>query len=475
MLRIVVDNQTAKLYGGWNRWHLDQVAAYTVFGAWFSPAYHSGSWDGKKRLYRKCPSGYYKMPSGFVDDLCALIEKDGIAYELEDNRDFLCADPVYELGGKSLQKPPYDYQADMLDAALAHNGGVIQAFTGAGKTNVAAAILKSFDVPSVFLVHRKALLYQAQKAFEAVYGHPVGIVGDGICNIEKITVAMIQTLDHKRFDSYLKNIKVFVADEVHHLESEQWTRVIGKIGAIHRYGVTATPSLVGPGRALVGYTGPIIYEILPEEGIRRGVLVPPEIYFIDYDQGSIDCTSKQSYTRGISGSTKRTAATIRHISLLAAKEARPLVLFRYLNHASILASAAARAGLKSETITGKVSQEQREAYVAKLLSGEIDVLFGQVQIMGEGVDIPELRAIINVTGMRGGGSSQSKNEAEVGRLTAQILGRGLRRFEGKDRCYYLDFNDTSHPALVAATEDRKVALRDYGYGQYFRGWSEFLV
>lgn len=477
MIRIVADNQNAIFFGKVPEHIVDRVATYVVFGSWFAPSRRQGHWDGRKRFLRKLPNqNKYKLPVGLLDEVLQEFDNEGVLYTLEDNRDFLFAEPVYDLHGKSLREPPREYQAEILDTAIANSGGVIHAFTGAGKTVIAAGIMASFDQPTLFLTHRKMLMYQTCAQLESLLQVPIGIIGDGKVRIEKFTVGMVQSLSQARFGDYLNTVKVLIGDEIHHLESKQWMNTFSKIPAVHRYGLTATPVLSGPGISLKAYTGPVIYTILPEEGISRGVLAKPNIYFADYNQYPIiGATSKQAYKQGVTTSEPRNELLVSAARMLSAANQSPLALVRFIQHGKYLKNMATYKGLRAEFLYGETPDSKKEEYIQRLVNNDLDLLLGQVQVLGEGIDIPEVRAIFNATGSRGGGSTSSKNEAECGRLTVQILGRGLRKAPGKEEMVYLDFNDTSHKSLREATKDRKQALIDAGFGKYIRNWTDFRV
>ena len=77
--------------------------------------------------------------------------------------------------------------------------------TGSGKTVVAAAMIARLGQPALFFVHTKDLLYQAKSYFENILKVPVGQIGDGVVDIQPITVATIQ--DNLESLSELKFLK----------------------------------------------------------------------------------------------------------------------------------------------------------------------------------------------------------------------------------------------------------------------------
>ena len=82
--------------------------------------------------------------------------------------------------------------------------------------------------------------------------------------------------------------------------------------------------------------------------------------------------------------------------------------------------------------------------------GDQNVLISTLSIFAEGIDIPNLDIVINAA-------------ANAGNVkTIQVLGRVLRKLEGKTGAYYLDFID-EHRMLKSASFKRRKALINEGH------------
>ena len=116
-------------------------------------------------------------------------------------------------------------------------------------------------------------------------------------------------------------------------------------------------------------------------------------------------------------------------------------------------------GLRTEVLTGEDAQERRESVIARLTNNEdgedqLDYIF-TVDIFNEGVDIPEINQVIMLR----------PTQSPV--VFIQQLGRGLRKYEGKEYVVILDFignymNNFMIP--IALSGDRsynKDAMRRY--------------
>ena len=82
------------------------------------------------------------------------------------------------------------------------------------------------------------------------------------------------------------------------------------------------------------------------------------------------------------------------------------------------------------------------------VSGKFNVLISTISIFAEGIDIPSLNIIINASGNRG----------DV--KTVQVLGRVLRKLEGKQLARYFDFNDDYKFFRVASLARRRIMNKE---------------
>ena len=108
----------------------------------------------------------------------------------------------------------------------------------------------------------KDIFYQLINTFERILKIPIGKIGDGHCEFQNVTVAMIQTVAHV-FDKkvkvlakdnkilaekaevikqFLDGIECVLIDEAHHVAADTFWAVMQNIPhARYRIGVTATP------------------------------------------------------------------------------------------------------------------------------------------------------------------------------------------------------------------------------------------
>jgi len=338
--------------------------------------------------------------------------------------------------------------------------GIFQIPTGGGKTEIAIALSMMHKGCTMFLVNRRELLHQTYERFvNAFKPQMVGIIGDNLTVIDgttKVVVASVQTLwskfkkntrDYTIVDALKRNVTQIIIDEAHGVAAGEQDPIntMVKVAnefefATHRWALTATPLMRDElsNALLTGVTGPVVFKITNDDLIKLGYLTRPKIVMtkVHHKGAYEDPLTKEElkrptakywadlYNYAIVRSPQRNKAVI-NVLLTCPTPALVLVTrldhINYLNHLS---------PVPLLFLSGTSTKEEREDAKNKIRSGTIQHLVATT-IFDEGVDIPELRAII----MAGGGKSNIK--------TMQRLGRGLRLAAGKTEVMIYDFLDAN--------------------------------
>lgn len=464
---------------------IDLATSYLVHNRWFMKTYREGLWDGRKRFRRYSRAKrWHKLPAGFLPRVCAVLDRCHVPYTIEDKRyNFDVPVPDYELldpdrGSLRLDQGKYSFQKDALEAACTEGRGIIQMPTGAGKTIVGAAIIKTFSQRAVWLTHRRLLAHQARAVLETRLGRRIGYIGEGQVETAPVTVAMVQTLAKRKnpvIGNFLRGVGVVISDEAHHVTGGEFADCMGRCLAPHRFGLTATPHLQAGGMALVGHMGEVIYSVEPSELIARGVLVEPRIWFCKLPE-TVQLKRKTpwptAYARLIVDNPWRNEQIALCARMFAEEKKPTLILVARKKHGAQLRLLLEGAGLEARFLEGADSQERRQRALEDLRTGKNHAVVAMAQLFGEGFDAPWLKAVINATGLKGGGSKSNKNPEDSGRSTIQFIGRGLRAAEGKDGVDYVDFFDSGHKTLLTASLERARTLEEAGYGPFMHYWSQ---
>ncbi len=154
-----------------------------------------GFFDGKIRKYNR---RHQRLSRAFLKDLTDLCDDKGLPIIVKDERD----KPKYKIPEKSAVVPDLlpgitleDYQIQSISAAIDHEVGLIQATTGAGKTEIMAGITKIMNRPTAILCDMKTVVDQIRERLELRQLGKVGVFYAGERpNGQKIIVGSFQSL-----------------------------------------------------------------------------------------------------------------------------------------------------------------------------------------------------------------------------------------------------------------------------------------
>lgn len=406
-----------------------------------------GKWEKPESLY----DPYEKtFPVGLLPRVKKFLNSKGYRVRVKDER---------QIRGTKLNSTWNEdyslrrYQQRAVKKALKEKMGVLALPVGSGKTVVGLRIIHELDLSALIVVHTKELLYQWAEKVEELLGVKPGIVGDNKWNEENVTVAMIQTLLSRGVDKLKNDYAIVMFDECHRTSAAEKFYQLGiSLPQVYRFGLSATPwrRVRGEEIKIEAVVGPIIYEVKAEDLIREGFLAKPRFEVITYESSmpSFSERYKELYEDVVMNNDERNRAIAEKAKELVKKGHRVLIDVKRIEHGKILKEMLEKEGIKAEFLSSK-SQNRWEVLEA-FKNGEIPVLIST--LLKEGVDIPEISAII----LAGGGKSDI--------MTIQTIGRALRPKKGM-RAVIVDVADDD-PLLYTHFIERQKALKQY-YGKYY--------
>lgn len=364
--------------------------------------------------------------------------------------------------GRSQWRPPplRPYQAAAVDAwKAAGRRGLVVLPTGSGKTRVAIAAMAAVDAPVLVLVPTRVLLHQWRGEIAAAYAGPVGQLGDGERQVERVTVATFESA-WRRMDRLGDRFGLLVVDEAHHFGAGTRDEALEMSIAPWRLGLTATPPVPGSEArdALEALIGPVVLQLsigdlsgryLAEYSVVTlpVALRPEERRAHALDQACFHAVhgpwrranpgaSWPEFVAAVSRAppgrealaawrrmTRRLAFTERKAEVVGAllarhRDARVLV-FTADNRA---AYALARRYLITP-LTCDIGRRERDEALARFRAGEVRALVS-ARVLNEGIDVPAAEVAV-IVGATGGP-----------REYVQRVGRLLRPAEGKRAVIY---------------------------------------
>jgi superfamily II DNA or RNA helicase/HKD family nuclease len=355
----------------------------------------------------------------------------------------------------NLEVEPRRHQSKMLEdlsfereVHFRHRNLVVAA-TGTGKTVLAALdyqrLQKNLGIrPTLlFIAHRKEILKQALNTYRAVlkdknFGE---LYVDGqVPGNWKHVFASVQSLSSKDIENLKSEaFEVVVIDEFHHATATTYKKIIDHLKPVELLGLTATPERSEGLRVQDEFfEGRIASELRLWDAMDQGLLAPFEYFGIGESKSVVDYSAidwsggkyqTSALSKAVTGNDLRDHLVLREIEnhVDDPRKMRALIFCVDVNHANYVAEMLAqKRGLKAVSITGTTNPTDRERALTDLRDGRIQAITS-VDVLNEGVDIPEVDTIIMLR----------PTESSV--IFIQQLGRGLRKAFNKSAVTVLDF------------------------------------
>ncbi|NQZ53237.1 MAG: DEAD/DEAH box helicase [Piscirickettsiaceae bacterium] len=268
---------------------------------------------------------------------------------------------------------------------------------------------------------------------------------------------------HLQVLKFLERFEVVILEEAHEAGGNGFFEILKRcVNAHYRLSLTATPFMRDDEEAnmrLMATSGPIGIKISEDMLIKRGILAKPIFKIVDmgdpikklhpnYNKVRRTTPWQRAYKLGIAENEVRNEIIVEECARSKRNGLTAMVLVHHTAHGHILKKMMLAEGIKADFIYGKHEQSQRKRALARLSSGEIDVLIGST-ILDVGVDVPAVGLVI----LAGGG------KAEV--ALRQRIGRGLRcKKSGPNICLVVDFSDLRNSHLKGHAMQRRAIIED---------------
>lgn len=359
------------------------------------------------------------------------------------------------------------YQNDAVEAvwsALKRKAHpVVELPTGSGKSLVVAelchrVINKGGRV--LILTHVQELVAQNAAEFQKLSGIEPGILCAGLERTDKghdVLFASVQSLYGPAKRGEIPPFDLTLIDECHLVsevdsDAKFYPAAFAAFPEALRCGLSATPfRMDGPVYGEGKYFSEKCYEVSTLELVREGFLAPlvgvstavtlnlDKLKTVagDYDQRSVEHQETEQWLRAVVESVKDKASKRKHIAVFC-----PTVKV-----AEEAARVFTEAGWLAKFVVG--GTEGRDELLEDWKAGKFPVMTS-VNILSTGFNFPSLDCIVCLR------PTQSLG------LWIQILGRALRKAEGKDNCLLLDFsgNLEVHGGVCAGMEEAYKETKD---------------
>lgn len=376
--------------------------------------------------------GLISVPSGRTD----LIPQE---YEIVDKRVTKSVDfPEFAFTLRESQQKVYDEVEDC---------AIINAWVSWGKTFTGLALASKLKQKTLVVVHTIALRNQWAKEVEKVFGFTPGIIGSGKFETDSpIVIGNIQSL-YRKIKEIQKEFGTVILDEMHHISSPTFSRIIDKMHSRYKIGLTGTLERKD-GKHVVfrDYFGNHVIKP-PKENFMTPVIdiIKSEVRFLDGNRipwaNRINhLVSQEEYLHSV--------AMI--ASAYATRGHKVLVVS---DRVSLLKTCARLSGDSAVCITGELDQNERENLLESVKTSK-DILYGTQAIFSEGISLNALSCLVLATPIN--------NDP----LLTQLIGRIVRKQEGKKQPIVVDIH------LRGKTAAKQAKAR---YGFYMKQGYEIRI
>lgn len=355
----------------------------------------------------------------------------------------------------------HDYQPDLANQCFRHLRGIVPAPTGAGKTFILVSLLKSLPpkTPTLFLTKNASLVHQNWVEMQT-WGVPN--LGRWYGDYKEKNYVMCATVHKNTFESLaplLPKFQVLLVDEVHECMSKVPVAAYRKMkGTVVRIGFSATSMKWDKKKIddvhkwnIKGFFGPLFKTTTVEGGIlktkdlqERNILSASECFFYPIDKPDLKFEDfQQAVKLGIEQNFYFHDVVAR---LAKNCPGRTLIVVERIEQGNYLKALIPN----SSFIHGKYKLKDRLPVLEALKKGDKTVAIVMKQIITAGINV-KIHDLINAAG------------GEAAHNMIQLMGRGLRTAEDKDKLRYHDFRFVNNDYLLGHSDWRAEVLRKEGH------------
>lgn len=337
------------------------------------------------------------------------------------------------------------YQRDQVDALKGDSRGQIVSATGTGKSFTMLNLVKETGLRTLIICPSSLIGDQLYADFSTFLGKKdVGMYGSGKKEIKRVTIGLYQSVT-KNIDAF-KDFDMVITDENQTLGASSLTEISRGLSHVpYFYSLSATNWRAdGKTPEIYAASGDVLYNFDTKRAISEGFLAQPVFIVREVPSSGRDYDLKQkNYTHHVVKNELLTKQIIADIQKVKDKGMSTLVLVQEIEHGEMISQAL---GVPFANGENKNSMD----LIRGLNSGSIKILVAGASMTGVGVDTVRVDCLVMASfpGTEG--------------LTLQLLGRGLRKYPGKEKVLVLDYWLPNSQMLGRHALNRIEWYKEYG-------------
>ena len=314
--------------------------------------------------------------------------------------------------------------------------------TGSGKTYLAAFDARNFGAKRLlYIVHRETILKDARDSFIKVFGaeRTYGFFTGNEKSLDSDFVFATNTMLAKHIDEFSpEEFDYIIYDEVHHIVANTGKKIFEFFKPEFMLGLTATPERMDNQDIFGLFDQNVPFELRLRDAISNDLVVPFHYYGIR-DQ-LVDYNSKDKM---VIANQIANQDNIEFIKEQIEKRRKPneklkcIAFCTNIQSSKLMAEELFEEGYQTISLTG-INDTGIRMKAFKDLQDDNNPLeiICTVDILNEGVDIPQVNMVLFL------------RPTESQTIFIQQLGRGLRKYPGKEYVTVLDFIGNNYDRAV---------------------------
>jgi len=314
--------------------------------------------------------------------------------------------------------------------------------TGSGKTYLAAFDARNFGAKRLlYIVHRESILKDAKDSFVKVFGaeRTYGFFTGSESSQEADFIFATSNMLARHIEEFDKNeFDYIIYDEVHHVVADTGKKIFEYFEPEFILGLTATPERMDNKNVFELFDQNVPFELRLRDAINNDLVVPFHYYGIR-DQ-LVDYSSKDKMVIAKAIAEQNNIEFIKDQIEKHRKPGEKLKCIAFctnIQSCKLMAEELYEEGYHTISLTG-VNDTGVRIKAFKDLQDDNNLLeiICTVDILNEGVDIPQVNMVLFL------------RPTESQTIFIQQLGRGLRKYPGKDHVTVLDFIGNNYDRAV---------------------------